>query len=251
MSSDNTTWETLQERPTTGTWRGQETSPSARAGEVRYGPDIGTEADLRLLGDLRGKRVLELGCGRAESSIVFAQKGAVAVGVDTSAEQLAEARRLADEAGVRIELRRADLADLAFLRADTIDAVFSALALSHVEDLRRVFRQVHRVLKQGAPLVFSLTHPAYEMIDDNDQEPLMIRRSYYDRSPIAYDREGTVNDYPRTFSDLFTDLVRTGFRVDVVLEPEPAPAGPRSPEWRETFHMVPRTLILRARKEGI
>jgi SAM-dependent methyltransferase len=251
MSSDNTTWETLQERPTTGTWRGQETSPSARAGEVRYGPDIGTEADLRLLGDLRGKRVLELGCGRAESSIVFAQKGAVAVGVDTSAEALVDARRLAEEAGVRIELRRADLADLAFLRADTIDAVFSAFALSHVEDLRRVFRQVHRVLKQDAPLVFSLTHPAYEMIDDDDPEPLVIRRSYFDRSPITDDRDGAASNYPRTFSDLFTDLTRTGFRVDVVLEPEPAPSGPRSQEWRETFHTVPRTLILRARKVGI
>jgi SAM-dependent methyltransferase len=251
MSSDNTTWETSQERPTAGAWRGQETLPGATPGEVRYGPDIGTETDLRLLGDLRGKRVLELGCGRAGSSIVFAQKGAVAVGVDTSAERLAEARRLAEEAGVRIELRRADLADLAFLRADTIDAVFSASALSHVEDLRRVFRQVHRVLKEGAPLVFSLTHPAYDMIDDDDPEPLVIRRSYFDRSPIAYDRDGAVSEYPRTFSDLFIDLVRTGFRVDVVLEPEPAPGGPRSPEWRETFHMVPRTLILRARKEGV
>lgn len=252
MSSDNAARETLQDRSTQSGRRGQETLPGPGAGGVRYGPDISTEADLRLLGDLRGKRVLELGCGCAESSIAFAQRGAVAIGVDVSAERLAEARRLAEEAGVRIELRRGDLADLAFLRADTIDAAFSSLTLSQVEDLRRLFRQVHRVLKQGAPLVFSLVHPAYEMIDDDDPEPLVIRRSYFDRSPIVYqDQGGAVTDYPRTLSDLFTDLMRTGFRIDAMLEPEPPSNGPRSPEWRETFRMVPRTLIVRARKEGI
>lgn len=219
---------------------------------ARYGPDVGTEADFRLLGDLRGKRMLELGCGRAECSISFAQKGAVAIAVDVSAEQLAVARRRIEEAGVKVELRQGDLADLAFLRADSIDAAFSSSTLGQVEDLRRVFRQVHRVLKEGGPLVFSLVHPAYDMIDDDDpDEPLLIRRSYFDRSPISYQYEGAlVSDYPHTFSDLFTDLVRTGFRVDAVLEPEPPLSGPRSPEWRETFRMVPRTLIMRARKEG-
>ena len=39
---------------------------------AHYGPDIGTEADYRLLGDLKGKRVLELGCGGAQCSIAFA-----------------------------------------------------------------------------------------------------------------------------------------------------------------------------------
>ncbi len=43
---------------------------------AHYGPDIPTEAELRLLGDLRGKKVLELGCGGAQCSIVFAKQGA-------------------------------------------------------------------------------------------------------------------------------------------------------------------------------
>jgi hypothetical protein len=59
-----------------------------------------------------------------------------------------------------------------------------------------------------------------------------------------------VTDYPRTLSDLLNDLIRTGFRLDAVLEPEPTPNGPRAPGWRAAFGMVPRTLILRARKEG-
>src|ERR1700722_4604075 len=153
---------------------------------VHYGPDIPTEVELRLLGDLRGKRVLELGCGGAQCSIAFAKAGATAIGVDFSAEQLAFARRLAEREEVRLDLRHGDLADLAFLRADSIDLAFSAYAFGYVEDLNRVFRQVHRVLKVGAPLVFSLPHPAYDMIDDDADPALLVRRSYFDRTPIDY-----------------------------------------------------------------
>ena len=177
---------------------------------AHYGPDIGTEAELRLLGDLKGKRVLELGCGGGQCSIAFARQGATAIGVDFSAEQLAFARRLVEREGVKVELRQGDVADLAFLRADSIDLAFSAYAFGFVEDLNRVFRQVHRVLKVGAPLVFSLPHPAYDMIDDDDPvEPLLIRRSYYDRSPIDYEWNGIpFTDYHHTVSDLFTGLTR-------------------------------------------
>jgi hypothetical protein len=44
--------------------------------------------------------------------------------------------------------------------------------------------------------------------------------------------------------------VRSNFRVDTILEPGPATAGPRSPDWRETFKYVPRTLIIRAPRKG-
>jgi SAM-dependent methyltransferase len=218
---------------------------------AHYGPDIPTEAELHLLGDLRGKWVLELGCGGAQCSIAFAKQGATAIGVDFSAEQLAFARRLAEREEVRIELRHGDLADLAFLRADSIDLVFSAYTFGYVDDLNRVFRQVHRVLKVGAPLVFSLPHPAYDMIDDDSEEPLLIRRSYFDKTPIDYDVGGiALTDYHHTISDIYMGLARASYRVDLILEPEPNRSGPRSQDWRETFLTVPRTLIVRARKEG-
>ena len=219
---------------------------------AHYGPDIPSEAELRLLGNLEGKRVLELGCGGAQCSIAFAKQGATAIGVDFSKEQLAFARRLCEREGVKVELRQGDVADLAFLKADSIDLAFSAFSFGYVEDLGRVFRQVHRVLKPGAPLVFSLPHPAYDMIDDDDPyEPLLVRRSYFDRTPIDYEWNGVAfTDYHHTVGDLFTALVRASYRVDALLEPEPLPGGPRSPFWRDTFLHVPRTLVIRARKEG-
>ncbi len=220
---------------------------------AHYGPDIGTEADFRLLGDLKGKRVLELGCGGAQCSIAFAKQGAHAIGLDFAAEQLAAARRLAEREKVRVELHKGDLAELVFLRADSIDVAFSAYALGLVTDLNRVFRQAHRVLKQGAPLVFSMPHPAAHLIDDDDPaQPLLIRRSYFDRSSVNYDWEGLpLSAHHHTVSDIFTGLSRANFRVDIVLEPEPTVDGHRSPHWREAYRWVPRTLVMRARKEGI
>lgn len=218
---------------------------------AHYGPDIGTEADFRLLGELRGKRVLELGCGGAQCSIAFAKQGATAIGIDYSGEQLAFAKRLCEREEVRVELRQGDLADLAFLRADSIDLVFSAYAFNFVEDLNRVFRQVHRVLKVGAPLVFSLPHPAYQMIDGGAEQPLLVRRSYFDHSPIDFEWNGLqFTDYQHTISDIYMGLVRASYRVDTILEPAPTHTGPRSQTWQETMRYVPRTLIVRARKEG-
>jgi SAM-dependent methyltransferase len=221
--------------------------------EVRYGPDIATEADLRLLGDLAGKRVLELGWAGAPSSIAFARQGAVAIAVDSSAQQLAAARRQCEREGIRVELHHGDLADLAFVRADSIDVVFSAFAFALVEDLNRVFRQVHRVLKPNAPLVFSLPHPVYDTIDDGDpHQPLLVRRSYFDRSPIQHDAHGgsPALTYHHTVAAVSGGLVRAGYRVDAILEPEPSSSGPRSPQWREAFRFLPRTLVVRGRKEG-
>ncbi|MHB8506467.1 MAG: class I SAM-dependent methyltransferase [Acidimicrobiales bacterium] len=207
---------------------------------VHYGPDIPTEDDLRLLGDLRGKRVLELGCGGGQCSVAFARAGATAIGVDFSAEQLAHARRLAAEHEVRVELRHGDLADLAFLRADSIDLAFSGYAFAYVEDLGRVFRQVHRVLKVGAPLVFSLPHPAWD-----------LTASYFERGPREVEHGGvTFAECRHPFSELFTGLVRASYRVDLVVEPEPPAGVPRSSFWDEAALRVPRTLIVRARKEG-
>jgi SAM-dependent methyltransferase len=218
---------------------------------VQYGPDIAGESDLRLLGTTAAKRIVELGCGGGQNLVAIAKQGAHAIGLDFAPAQLAAVKRLAEREGVRVELHQGPLSDLPFLRADSVDAVFSAYALGLVEDLNRVFRQVHRVLKEGAPFVFSIPHPAYDLIDDDAEEPLLIRRSYFDPTPVTYTWDGQrLCDHHRTIAEVFAGLCRAQFRVDTILEPEPRTEGPRSRHWRDTFRMVPRTLLIRGRKEG-
>src|SRR3954466_14567686 len=99
---------------------------------ARYGPDIPTEAELRLCGSVEGKRVLELGIA-AQASIAFAQQGAHAIAVESSGDRLTDFRRRCDEAEVKVELHESDLADLAFVRADSIDLAFSSFAFVSIE----------------------------------------------------------------------------------------------------------------------
>jgi len=209
---------------------------------VSYGADVAREDTLRLLGPLEGRRVLDLGCGGGHNAIALARSGAKVIGVDADAEQIAAARAAAEREGLRLELHHAPLAELAFVRADTVDACVSAFGLAQVDDLDRVFRQVDRVLKPEHSFVLSLPHPAFAVVDGDDPE-LRVRRSYWERTP----QDG---DLPRTIAEIFTSLGRANFRVDALIEPEPLATSPRSFSWSPAMAVLPATLILRARKQG-
>jgi len=96
---------------------------------VQYGPDGPTEDDVRLLGNVAGKRILDLGCGDGQAAVAFTLRGATTIAVDSSVRMLDRARTLAERAGVRVEWHQGDVADLAFVRAESIDIVFSAYSL--------------------------------------------------------------------------------------------------------------------------
>jgi SAM-dependent methyltransferase len=218
---------------------------------VVYGPDIVDERDLRLLGQLEGKRILELGTGNGSNAVVLARAGAKVISVDTDATNLARARALADEHEVKVELHEGDLGDVPFVRADAVDLVLSVYALAGVESIDRVFRQAHRVLRPECSLVFSVPHPAWALIDPASPDPLRIAHSWFDREPRTWhagDRSGT--EHPRGFAELVGGLHRANFRVETVIEPGPT-AGLRTAWWSEAMRNVPATLILRARKQGI
>lgn len=216
---------------------------------VTYGADVPREDSLKLLGHVEGKRILDLGCGAGHNAIALAKQGAKVIAVDESSEQIAEARAAAEREDVKVELHHAPLAELAFVRAETIDGVVSAFGLAPVEDLDRVFRQVHRVLRQEHPLVLSLPHPAFAVVDADDAER-RVTRSYWDTAPISAASPDGPADVPRTISALFTSLGRANFRVDTLLEPEPT--GDRhSPQWNEAMRYLPATLVVRARKQGV
>ena len=242
----------LTARPAPAGWHRFTTSlPSDHGGVVVYGADVPTETDLRLLGSVEGRRVLDLGCGAGHNAVVLAQQGAKVLAVDPSADQLATARARAEEADIRVELHQAELADLAFLRSDSIDAAISVMTLATADDLARVFRQVHRVLKPEAPLACSFPHPAFAMLDPLGEDPLRIVRGYDDATPQAWELDGRdIVDRPRTFAELFTTFGRAGFRIDQVIEAT-APATSRpGPSHADVMRFVPATLVLRARKQG-
>ena len=219
---------------------------------VQFGTDLPTEADLRLCGSVNGKRVLDVGCGAGENAVAMALQGAHVIAIDASSAQLALGRRLAEAAETRVEWHEGDAADLAFLRADSIDLALATGVVQEIEDVDRLFRQVHRVLRAGAAFVFSHDHPMRLALGRDDEDPgnlplgpLEVRRSYFDGAPIVTKREGeAVQLWPRTVADVFSALHRAGYRVDVLLEPETLRSADPGPA-------IPTTVLWRARKEGV
>lgn len=213
---------------------------------VVYGAAVPAEESVRLLGPVDGRRVLDLGCGTGANAVFLAEQGAKVLAIDRSSANVADARRRAENAEVRVELHQGNLADLAFLRSDTVDAVVSVMALAEVVDLSRVFRQVHRILKPEAPFVISLPHPAFTMFDPTASDPLRVLRPYHQTSPRPWrlgDEE--ILDQPRTISEVFTALHRSSFWVDQLLEPV-ADGGDSG----DLERIVPPVVLLRARKQG-
>lgn len=222
---------------------------------VVFGPDIADESELRCIGSTDGRRILELGVGNGRNAVALARGGARVIAVDPDADRVARARDLAARHDVRVEFHHADLAEIAFLRADSVDLVLSVHALATVPDTDRVFRQAHRVLRAECPLVLSLPHPALNLVDPSGPDPRRIARSWFETGPRpgASRPGGSASEptYPVTFSGLFGGLFRAGFRVETVLEPPPLDGGTPSPWWSEVMRLVPATLIVRARKVGL
>ena len=197
----------------------------------------------KLLGEVAGKRILELGCGNGSRAVALARAGATVLAVDPSRTAVAETRELAELCEVRIEVHVGDFADLASWRGDSVDVAFAEGTLGELGDLGRVFRQVQRVLRAGAWFAFSLPHP-FAFCVDADLEPdgsLPLARPYLARS--YFETDAVNAQYPHQITAVFAALNRAGFRVDTISEPEPnATARGRA--------LVPTDIIWRARKVG-
>lgn len=106
-----------------------------------------------VLGELRGMRILELGCGGGLMAEEYARRGAATVGIDPSLPSLGVARRHARAEDVAVDYTGSVAERLPFPDA-AFDAVVSADTLEHVEDVERVVAEASRVLKPGGRFVY-------------------------------------------------------------------------------------------------
>lgn len=186
-------------------------------------PEGVREADVALLGDVAGKRILEVGCGQAACSRWLASQGADAVATDLSAGMLRHAREGNERTGSAVPLVQATAESLPLADA-SFDAACSAFgAIPFVASVDVVFAEVHRVLRPGGRWVFSVTHPMRWIFpDDPGPQGLTVTQPYFDRTPyVEVDENGvaTYVEYHRTIGDYVRALADAGFALTDLIEP--------------------------------
>ncbi len=194
------------------------------AGEFVWCPEGLHEGDVALLGDLAGKRVLEVGCGSAPCSRWLAAHGARPVGLDLSRGMLARGVEAMHAGGPQLPLVQAGAEALPFGDA-VFDLACSAYgAIPFVADPATVMREVARVLKPGGRWVFSVNHPMRWIFpDDPGERGLTATIPYFDRTPyVEVDADGnpTYVEHHRTLGDRVRELAAAGFVLTDLIEPE-------------------------------
>lgn len=225
---------------------------------AHWGPWAPLESELRLLGDVRGLRMLEVGCGGGQCSIAFARQGAHVAGVDLSDAQLAHARALAAQEGLAIAFTQGSAEALTGFADGAWDIVFSAYAFQYVANMPACLAQCARLLRPGGRLAFSLDHPFRDCFFDAEEEfdtTIYASRSYFDTSTMRWtfgDTGVLMHSYHHPIGAWVSMLGAAGFTLRRLLEPEP-PADMLDEIWPmddalSALRYVPPTIIFLAEK---
>ena len=236
--------------------------------DVHYGPLIPGEKEFRLLGDVRGKRLLELACGGAQNAIALAKWGARVTAVDVSSKQLSHARRLVESEAADVALIQADIERLTMFADESFDAIISSNGIEFVTDLDSCLLEWHRVLRPGGIAVISTVHPLGAFEWDEGQGALIVRNYFNLPVEVWHDVGETDGQrgltFFRTIEEMFSTLTGVGCTVERILEPVPYPIHRMSDAekaqipyrgalWEsdyERMSRIPFNIVYKVRKRG-
>jgi SAM-dependent methyltransferase len=186
--------------------------------EISWGVWNHPESEARMLPELAGKDVIELGCGTAYFSAWMRRHGARrVVGVDVTPAQLETARRLDAEHGLGLELIEAN-AEAVPLPDASFDLALSEYGASIWCDPELWIPEARRLLRPGGELVFLRNSTLATLCSpDTDKVGTTLQRPQRGMNRLEWADEPGVEFHLPT-SELFRLLTRSGFEVLDLLE---------------------------------
>lgn len=178
------------------------------------------EAELRILGAVVGKDILELGCGAARWSIELARLGARPVGLDLSPRQLAHARRLMAEAGVDFPLIEASAEDVPLPDA-SFDIVFCDWGAMTFSDPQSTVPEAARLLRSGGLFAFATGTPIQFLCMDVTTDRLTdhLVNAYFGMKRLEWEDEV---DFQLPYGEWLRLFHTSGFVVEDLIETQPS-----------------------------
>jgi SAM-dependent methyltransferase len=183
------------------------------------------EDEIHALGDVRGVRALELGCGACQFGIKVAMRGAAVTGLDFSANQLTRGVANMHETGVRFPLARASAEELPFAGA-TFDLVFCDHGATSFTDPKATIPEAARVLRSGGLLVFNIATPFIWTAWGDDDEPAgrELRRPYFGEHRVrSEDADGPVVQWHLPYGEWIRLFRAAGLSIEDLIELRPGP----------------------------
>jgi ubiquinone/menaquinone biosynthesis C-methylase UbiE len=222
-----------------------------------YNDLVEVPAMRRLMGDVGGKKVLDVGCGFGSNSVYCAKQGASVTAIDISETMIGLAREEAAKAGVHIDLLVMDATKMEDLHTDTFDLAVSSISVSL--DVPDLFKEVARVLRPGGVFCYSEVHPILgggRRVGEGKGSAWLLDHYFHRGVVKGTNVFGKVDpgdeDYEwlwehHTLEDYCEALRRAGFLIEALREPEPVP-GSRSlnPERFDRASNYPIFVLIRA-----
>ncbi len=230
-------------------------STKGRTALPYYGPLCADENELGLLGDVRGKRVVELGCGDGKSLLYLHQHGAAELcGLDLSGEQIANAKALCDEHEIAADLFRAPMEENPGIPLAHYDIALSLYALGWSVDLQASLNRIASYLRPGGILVFSWEHPVFRCLKSRGKE-LVMQHSYSEEGPIESMswNGGPIVMHARKLSTFLNAIIASGLQIEKVVEADLHEGDglrdyPRRWYSKDRAKLMPTTVIIKASK---
>lgn len=182
----------------------------------------------KMLPDFEGKRVLDLGCGFGWHCQYAAEHGAKKVlGIDISTKMIEGARERNKYPNVEYQVLSVE--DFQF-EPDAYDVVISSLTFHYLASFDDICKKIYRCLSSKGSFVFSVEHPVFtaygnqDWIYDDNGKPLHwpVDNYYIEGKRNAVFLGEDVIKYHRTLTTYIGDLIRNGFTILDIEEPQPS-----------------------------
>lgn len=180
--------------------------------------------------NLKGKKLLDLGCGPGIHLKEYSKRGAECFGIDLSEKMIELAKEFIPKAEVKV----GNIYKIGF-KDDSFDIITSSFTVDHLKDLEKAAKEIKRILKKGGIFVFSVPHPTFNMFRDKEN-PEKLTHNYFDKQVRLLNltrKKGSFPDFPRSLEEYFNIFLKKGFVLEDFKENKP------NKNWKKRYPDLP------------
>lgn len=184
-----------------------------------YGPYAPKETELKLFGEIAGKRALEVGCGSGHSIAYMLNHGVEEIwGLDLSTVQIETAKRFVGD-NDKVKLIESSMEVNPGIPLEYFDVVYSIYAIGWTLDLQKTLTNIHSYLKPGGIFIFSWENPIHSRVRYEDDH-LVFYKSYNEEIAEPHEawKPNPTIYINRKLSTYINELIQIGFMIERVVE---------------------------------